>query len=438
VESGLTKFGIIAPLLSDSLEAAQKRRIRQGIMERYGISYRTLRRYLQRYKENGYDGLVKGTRNDKGQSKALSEEVLRQAIELRRELPGRSARRIITILEAEGVAAKDEIAPSTLSRHLAQAGVSRSDIKRAEPARRFQKEGRNALWQADIKYGPYVPGKNGRKVQTYLLVILDDATRMPIHAEFYDNQKLPILEDSFRKGLLKFGVPEAVYIDNGKIFISKWFRLACARLGIRHIAAKPYSPQSKGKVERFNGSVNEFLEEISLDPPSSLSDLNSQFRIWLDEGYIHKPHTGIDGKKTPYQAYRDNPKKVRFTSSEECRQVFLWEETRTVDRTGAVKFKGLAYDAGVSLIGKRIDLRFDPFDISVIEIWHNGLFVRKATKLCIPEFLPKTPAPDNTSGAPASSRLLDAYKDRNMTREKQRNAAISFVDMVGKEDGANV
>ena len=265
LETGLKKFEIIAPLLSDGLEDAQKRRLRHEIMEKHNIAPRTLRRYVHQYNKGGYAALVMNDRKDKGTSRVMSEDILASAIALRTELPGRSVRRIIEILEAEGLAEEGKVSKSTLARHLSNAGVSRGDVKTNLPARRFQKEGRNALWQADIKYGPYVMGTNGKKVRTYLMAILDDATRMPIHAEFYDNQKLPILEDAFRKGLLKFGVPDAVYVDNGKIFVSKWFRLACGRIGIHHIAAKPYSPESKGKIERFNGLVEEFLEELSLE-----------------------------------------------------------------------------------------------------------------------------------------------------------------------------
>jgi len=425
--SGLEKFEIIAPLLSCGLEPAAKRRLKNEIMARHGIAGRTLRRYLQQYREQGYDGMIRPKRQDEGTSKAIEPGVLEAAIELRQELPGRSARRIIEILEAEGLCEKGKIARSTLNRQLAKAGATRDDVKQSQPARRFQKQGRNALWQADIKYGPYVPGKNGKKIRTYLMVIIDDATRMIIHAEFYDNQKLPILEDSFRKGLLKFGVPDAVYVDNGKVFISKWFRLACARLGVNHIATQPYSPQSKGKVERFNGLVNEFLEELALEPPKTLAELNLKFRHWLEEGYLHRPHSGLEGK-SPHTAYQENPKHVRFTSSSECRDVFLWEETRKVDRTGTVKLEGHKYDAGVDLINKKVDLRFDPFDLSVVEIWANGMFVRKAQELVIGEYLPKTPTPEPTKPS-EKSRLLSAYADKYALRERQKNGAIAFADI---------
>jgi hypothetical protein len=129
------------------------------------------------------------------------------------------------------------------------------------------------LWQSDIKYGPYIPTVNGGKKRTYMVAFIDDATRLICHAEFYDNQRLPILEDCFRKAILKYGKPDAVYVDNGKVYVSRWFRVSCAKLGIRHLNTKAYSPESKGKIERFNSTMEEFLQEISLEKPKSLEEL---------------------------------------------------------------------------------------------------------------------------------------------------------------------
>jgi hypothetical protein len=70
--------------------------------------------------------------------------------------------------------------------------------------------------KTDIKYGPYIPGSSGRKKRTYLVAFIDDATRLVCHGEFYDNQRLPILEDCFRKAILKYGKPDAVYVDFGQ------------------------------------------------------------------------------------------------------------------------------------------------------------------------------------------------------------------------------
>ena len=439
MESGLKKYEIIAPLLNEGLEAAEKRRLRSEIMTRHQISERTLRRYLRGYRLYGYDGLVKHSKSSKGVSRSISEDILEKAIELRRELPSRSIRRILTILEGEGLVSPGTISRSTLSRQMHQRGFGANKPKGKagnKATKRFQKEQRNALWQVDIKYGPYIPGKNGKKVRTYMLAFLDDSTRLIMHGEFYDNQRLPILEDAFRKALLKFGRPRAVYVDNGKIFVSRWFRLACARLQIVHCRAKPYHPEGTGKIEKFNNFAEEFLGELSLEPPESLETLNQKFRIWLDEGYIHKKHDSLPDQ-TPYEAYQTNTAKIRYVSQKECHDLFLWEETRKVDKTGCVKISGTEYEAGAEFACKKIDVRYDPFDLSIVEIWHDGKRIKHAKPIIIGEFVPRmqisTQLSENTS-KPTKSRLLAVYEKRSHQRDQRRNGAISFRKDRGEPD----
>lgn len=252
IQKALKKHEMIAPLLNSDLDEAEKRRIRHEIIEREGISERTLRRYVAAYRDNHYEGLLPKERCDKGSLKGMTEELLEMAVELKQELPERSLRRIIKILEGEGYCKIGELKRSTLSRHFNSMGLGASDMKKLKSegaaARRFVKDGRNKLWQADLKYGPYIKTTDGKRKRTYMLAFIDDATRLVCHAEFYDNQRLPVLEDCFRKAILKFGKPDAVYVDNGKIYVSRWFRVACAKLGIRHLNTKSYSPESKGKI----------------------------------------------------------------------------------------------------------------------------------------------------------------------------------------------
>ena len=248
----LQRYELIAPLLNENLDAFERRRLRAQILESSGMSDRTLRRRIQRYKEKGYKSLVDAPRSDKGNLRAMPEVAVDEAVRLRQELPTRSVRRIIEILEGEKIIKPGEVSRASLNRHLIQRGYGsaqlRAEGKAAQPSSRFERKRRNDLFQTDIKYGPILVSK-GDKKKTYLLTIMDDKTRMIMHAEFYSNQRLPILEDCFRKALLKFGKPAEILVDNGKIFVSKWFKLACARLRINHIAAKPYSAKTKGYVK---------------------------------------------------------------------------------------------------------------------------------------------------------------------------------------------
>ena len=445
-EKRIKRFEMIAALLNEGIEPSERRRLRARILESGGLSARSLRRYVQHYKKNGYKSLLDAPRSDKGSLRAVPEVAVEAAVKLRQELPSRSVRRIIEILEGEKIVKPGEVSRTSLNRHLARRGYGaaqlRAEGRAGQPAGRYRRRHRNSLFQADLKFGPTFE-VNGAKKKTYLLVILDDSSRMIMHAEFYGSQRLPILEDAFRKALLKYGKPADVLVDNGKIFVSKWFRLACAHLGIRHIAAAPYSAKTKGKLEKYNRRVDEFLDEFTLEPVQTLRELNRKFSVWMDEGYTHSPHNALAleerdpltgalisrRERTPYQAYAEDPAKVRYVSSIECREAFLWEESRTVDKSGCVKLNGVVFDVGEALARRRVSIRYDPFDISLIEVWHDGKFQRKAEELHIPEHLPKREkAPAITAAKATHSRLLKVYADKNAMRERQRNGALAFRD----------
>ena len=431
-EEALRRYRIIVPLLDEGLAECERRQIRWLIHNRESISDRTLRRYVAAFKQGGFDGLLPRERKDRGSCKAIPPQALELAAELRRELPGRSAERIQQLLASEGYS----VARSTLERHLRQQGLSGREIKaeRTEVAsRRFTRVGRNTLWQTDLKYGPYLPEPNrtSHKMRTYLLAIIDDATRLVVHAEFYDNQKLPVLEDALRKAIIKCGVPDNLYVDQGKIFVSQWLRLACARLRIRHLTTRAYSPEAKGKIERWNRTVDEFIQEADLEKPQTLEQLNGLFRAWLSEGYNHREHSSLAGK-TPAQAFAQDAKSLRFPSPEALREAFLWEKTAKVDKAGCISLHGLRYDVGTEYIRKRILVRYDPFDLSVVEVWHDGEKRKLASPLIIGEYNHNVKKPVEELEKASQSRLLRLFEAESQKRLRQQLGAFRLSE---EEDG---
>lgn len=430
-EAGVEKFEIIAPLLNPNLTACEKRRLRSEIMAVHGISERTLRRYMAAYKKLGFKGLLPKPKS-KGYLKAISEKVLQAAIQLKRELPERSVRRIITILEKEGLVAVSELSRSTLSHILSKRNYTRKELLRGEfagktAARRFARCGRNSLWQSDIKYGPYIPDGRGGKNRTYLISFIDDATRVITHSEFYDNQRLPMLEDCFRKAVIKFGKPDDIYVDNGRQYTSRWFRIACARLKIRYMNARAYSPESKGKIERYNATVEEFFQELSLEPVDTLTELNRKYKIWLEEGYHRKPHSSLDGE-TPMERFQGDARHLRMATAEECYDAFLHEETRKVDGTGCVSVDGVLYEAGMEFCGKKLDLRFDPFDLSRVEIWYSGRKIKTVEPIIVREYCGR--AVKTSRGTQVGrSRLLEVYSAENAKKIKRNSTFLSFANL---------
>ena len=207
-EAALSRFQTIQPLTDPALDQDKKILLRKKISGQTGISEKTLRRYEAAFASGGFAGLKPKDRT-KQVSKQLPgnfQELLNEAIQLKREVPGRSVSQIIYILEGEGRALPDTLKRSTLQRYLFNAGFGVKQMRklneglRSSSAKRFCKPHRMMLLQADIKYGPYLPiGKNGKKIRTYLTSILDDHSRFVLVSTFYDNQEKAIVEDTFHR-----------------------------------------------------------------------------------------------------------------------------------------------------------------------------------------------------------------------------------------------
>jgi transposase InsO family protein len=204
----------------------------------------------------------------------------------------------------EGKAEAGALKRTTLQDVLQERGYSARQMRlyqqQGVAARRFARQERNDLWHSDIKFGPFLTIK-GKKKQVYLVSFLDDATRFVVHAEFYDSLDQTVVEDCFRKAVMKEGLARRVYFDNGKQYRTKWMERACAMLEIKLLYAKPYSPESTGKIERFNRTVDSFLAEADLKRPKNLEEINQYLNVWLQECYHCRNHGSLN--TTPEIAY---------------------------------------------------------------------------------------------------------------------------------------
>ena len=213
---------------------------------------------------------LKPVAGERSLSKKLPENYLRiveQAIQLKKEVTRRSVEQINFILEQE---------------------------KRESSSKRFCKPHRMMLLQGDIKYGCKLPiGKNGAMVQTYLSSAIDDHSRYVIQSQFYDNQEESIVEDTFRKVILKAGKFDTAYFDNGSQYVAKQLKLSLAKLGITVRHAPVRSGKSKGKMEKFHQVADAFLREVKIHKIKTLEELNSYWGMYLEEYYHKTSHEGI-------------------------------------------------------------------------------------------------------------------------------------------------
>ena len=428
---------LIAPLLSHGLDRGEAKLIKERICRETGLSERTIRRYLSDYQKKGFSGLIPKSKSSES-SRVISPEILSEAIRLRKEVPSRSVSEIIRILEWDGLVSPGSIKRSTLQENLQEKGFSGKHMAIYHNSgqlatRRFQKRSRNKLWHSDIKYGCYLPiGPNKKLQQVYLVAFLDDATRMILHAEFYPNLTQAIVEDCFRKSILKHGIPEAVYFDNGKQYKTKWMGRTCAKLGVRLLFAKPYSPEGTGKIERFNQNIDRFLDEYKVDKmPKTLEQMNERFWVWLEECYQNKPHSAL-GNKTPVETYHLDPKPLKYLPVDVVANAFLHSESRRVDKSGCISFGSVKYEVGLAYVGRMVDIIFDPNNTETLTVEYQDDPPLIATKLLIGEKVSeRPPLPEYlTAIKPSESRLLEAAKRKNDKRKEKTSAtAISFRNM---------
>jgi len=439
-EIATARLELLSPLLEQGLDRAKAAQIKARICTETGISERTVRRYLNAYREAGFEGLKPKNRL-RSEPGIISEQLLEQAIILRREVPSRSVAQIIEILEWEGLSPPGDIKRSTLQEKLSQCGYSARQMKIYAnvdgAARRYQKTNRNMLWHSDIKFGPYLPiGKNGLKKRVYMVAFLDDATRYCLHAQFYPFFDQVIVEDSFRKAISGYGVPEKVYFDNGRQYKNRWMSRACAKLGIRLLYARPYSPESRGKSERFNRAVGSFLNEAQLEKPQSLEKLNELFAVWLEECYQNKSHSALKDNLSPQTAYRLDKEPLKFLDPQIIADAFLHWEERRVDKTGCISFQGAKYEVGLLYVGLKVTVIFDAADPSELKIECAGYPSCTAKKQTIlGKTAPRPELPERIGNAePQGSRLLAAATLKNAERKTRQQPAVIYSKPGGKDD----
>ena len=416
---------MIAPLLDEGLDEAKRRQLREEIAARYEISKRSLYRYEAEYREKAFDGLRPMNR-EKRRSQALPEnydEIVGEAIQLKREVPKRSVRQIIKILETEGYAAPGVLKASTLQRYLYTAGLGvkqmkRYTEKRETSSRRFCRPHRMELLQGDIKYGPDIRLNDGTLIKTYLSSLIDDHSRFIIQSEFYDNQRQEIVEDTFHKAILKQGKCDACYLDNGTQYTTNQLHTALARLGIRVLHAKPRACQSKGKIEKF------YQKEA-----------HDGIREYYESHGVKVPAGGI----SPMQEFNRDTRGLIFLDATVVSEAFLHHETRKLDNAGCFSFGDVKYEASTALANAEVEIAYDPMNTETIKVVYQDMKPIMAHRVSIGAFCDKTvDVPVGmTDKIPETFRFLDALEKKYKEDHRLIANALSFGDY-GKAGGSHV
>jgi putative transposase len=194
-------------------------------------------------------------------------------------------------------------------------------------------------------------------------------------------------------------VPAAILVDRGSAFVSSQLLRACAVLGVKLIHASPRAATTKGKIERFFRTVrDQFLVEI--DDGAELPELNRLFSAWLEVVYHRRVHS--ETGQPPLERFEAAGVPPLPTAAL-LREAFLWSQQRTVTKTATVSLHGNQYEVDPALAGRKVELVFDPFDLTRIEVRYQRRPFGTAVPLVIgrhthPQAQQELPPPPTPTG----------------------------------------
>jgi putative transposase len=365
----LFRYGIIRAAADEGLTKANRGLVVRALAaqshtspsgQEVQVSRQTIDRWVRAYRKGGFAALRPGPRRVEPRTPP---EALELACKLRKEDPARSGAHIAEVLRAaQGWSPH----PRTLERHFKALGLTRAALSGANVAfGRFQADYPNEVWTGDALHGPVVAGK-----KAVLFAFIDDCSRLVTGHRWSYTEDTLAAEAALRRGILARGLPSTAYLDNGSSFVCRQLLRALAVLGVRLVHSKPGRPEGRGKIERFFRTVREqFLVEVAHSDVPSLDVLEERFVAWVEQSYHRRAHS--ETSEAPIERF-SRLAKPRYPSQELLREAFLFSETRTVTKLATVSLFGNAYELDAALVGRKVELVFDPFDLERVVVRYMG------------------------------------------------------------------
>jgi putative transposase len=281
-----------------------------ALCREYGISRQTGHKWLRRYREHGYVGLVEQSRRPRSSPLTTGEEIVVSIVELRDRRSTWGPDKIARVLERKF--GEDAPSKSTVARVLLRLGKTR---RRRPRIRLWTVDGRphvevkapNDLWSMDFK--GWWRARNGEKCEP--LTVRDACSRKVLAAALGASTKTDHVRGVLERLFERHGLPLAILCDNGSPFVCTRARGGLTKLstwlvslGIRLVRSRPGCPQDNGAHERMHRD----LSELQLKPARSRRAQQRECDRWMIDFNEVRPHDALGGK-TPAEVYRDSERR---------------------------------------------------------------------------------------------------------------------------------
>jgi transposase InsO family protein len=293
----------------------------------------------------------------------ISEATYNRIYQLKEENPKRSAEKIRSILQTEEC--KYLPSETSIRRFLLKKGMGRVAGQSRQGYIVFQREKPNELWQIDIA-GIQTVGHLG---QLYLFAVIDDCSRFVPAAFYAPNEKGVHVIRLLQEAILTHGRPIQILADNGTQFKNTLGELGTKYTKLLHlldidpIFARVRHPQTKGKLERFFGTIkSSFLSEARLivaqNPEMNLPAFNELLKEWLEFYNTCHRHRSLPHRCSPNTIYFDQSRRIYRP----IEVAINWErwiadlDQRLVSKQNFIHFRGAKYPVPPGFAGLKVEL----------------------------------------------------------------------------------
>jgi transposase InsO family protein len=321
------------------------------------FSFKTLERWYYAAKNGDHRALEPQSRA-RGNGLALSDEQRMMLLDMRREHRSAAAELILSEAVRHGVVAEGQVSVQTVRRMFQTADLPRISRRREDRTdvqrRRWQAASPGDLWHGDVCH---IKHDNGDTSLVHGM--MDDATRYVVALRPLPREREVDMLVVLVGALLRYPPPKAIFLDNGACYRGDLLALLCKRLEIRLIHARPYDPESRGKMERFWRTMRQRCTDF-LPGSASLHDVEVAVTSWLDVDYHRRPHAALLGK-SPRTCFRAGlSRQPAPLTAQQLARALEVTETRRVRKDSTFSIGGVTYEVrGAWLAGKTVEVVID-------------------------------------------------------------------------------
>lgn len=277
--------------------------------------------------------------------------------------------------------------------------------------------------------GPFVPHPRvAASRRAYLFVLVDDYSRLLLHGRWLPDQDARAGQTVLRAAIQRRGLPERLYVDNGAPYANTALERTCGVLGIRLIHSRPYAPEGRGKLERLNRFIRErFVAEAEAQGIGSFAELNDRFLAWTEQVCNTRQHA--ETNQTPIERFLGQGP-LHAVEPSLLREAFRWSVVRRVTRTASVSLAGNRYQVDSALVDRRVELRFDPEDLTRLDVFWEGRPVGSAVPFIVRRHVHHQVAPAQPP-TPAAPTGVDYLGLVLAAHDQQTLGQIAYRDLPG-------